>query len=85
MVLLAGDGDPVIPVADDRLDDADAQSAGIERVALLDMRLEIAEIARRIDQLARPSGKPGLGSASLSGLPSRLLAPCRSRSSLARR
>src|SRR5271170_868533 len=57
MVLLAGERDPVIPDAYDRLDDADAQSGHVERVALLDMRLEIADVARRIDPLARPPGK----------------------------
>src|SRR5271165_1467047 len=45
MVLLTDQRHPVIPDADNRLDDADAQSARVERVALLDMRLEIAEIA----------------------------------------
>ena len=59
MVLLADQRDPEIPDADDRLDDADAQPGRVERVALLDMRFEIADIARRIDPLARPSGKPG--------------------------
>ena len=59
MVLLADQRDPVVPDADDRLDDADAQSGRVERVALLDMRFEIADIARRIDPLARPSGKTG--------------------------
>ncbi len=51
--------DPEIPDADDRLDDADAQPGRVERVALLDMRFEIADIARRVDPLARPAGKPG--------------------------
>ena len=59
MILLADQRDAVVPDADDRLDDADAQPAGVERVALLDMRFEIADIMRRIDPLARPSGKAG--------------------------
>ena len=57
MVLFADQCDPVVPDADDRLDNADAQSGRVERVALLDMRFEIADVARRIDPLARPSGK----------------------------
>jgi hypothetical protein len=59
MVLFADQRDPVIPNADDRLDDADPQSGRVERVPLLDMRFEIADIARRIDPLTRPSGKAG--------------------------
>src|SRR5579862_2390106 len=49
VVLLAADGDPVVPAADDPLDDADALAGPFERAALLDMGLEIADIARRID------------------------------------
>jgi hypothetical protein len=45
VVLLADQGDFVVPDADDRLDDADAQTGGVERVALLDMSFEIADIA----------------------------------------
>jgi hypothetical protein len=61
MVLLAGDRDPVIPDADDALDDADPQSSGFERVALLDVGFEVAEIARGIESFARPSGIPAIG------------------------
>ena len=70
MVLLAGDGDPVVPVADDRLDDADAQAGRFQRVALLDMRFEIAEVARRLAAIARPAGIAGLA-------PARRAASCR--------
>ena len=62
--------DPVVPDADDRLDDADAQPAGVERVALLDMRFEIADITPGIDPLARSPAKPARCSASRSGVPS---------------
>src|SRR5712691_7041896 len=60
VVLLAAKGDPIIPDADDALDDADPRFGRIERVALLDMGFEVADIARRIDELARPAGKAGL-------------------------
>ncbi len=59
MVLLTGQNHAVIPDADDGLDDADAQPAGVERVALLDMRFEIADIMPGIDPLARTIGKAG--------------------------
>ena len=52
---------PEIADADDALDDADPQARRIERVALLDMRFEIAEIAAGFDLIARPAGEPGLG------------------------
>jgi len=32
MVLLAGDRDPVIPIADDRLDDTDLEAAAVEPI-----------------------------------------------------
>src|SRR5262249_55124934 len=57
VVLLAGQHHPVIPDTDDCLDDADAQPAGVKRVALLDMGFQIAEIARWVDALAQPSGE----------------------------
>jgi len=41
MVLLAVQSDAIVPNADDRLDHADAQPAGVEGVALLDMGFEI--------------------------------------------
>src|SRR5207248_2596530 len=44
----------------DALDDPDLRSDRIQRIALLDMGFEVADIARRIDELARPSGKPGI-------------------------
>ena len=61
MVLLAGKGQPVIPDPHDALDDPDAQSGGLQRVALFDMGFEIADIARRVERLARPAGIPRLG------------------------
>src|SRR6516225_1422177 len=59
MVLLAGHQDPVVPDADDRFDHADAQPGRVERVALLDMRFEIAGVTPGLDLLARPPGKSG--------------------------
>ena len=44
VVLLAGEIDAVLPDADDGRDDADRKPAAFERVALLDMRLEIADV-----------------------------------------
>ena len=61
MVLLAGDRDPVVPVADDRLDNPDLLARSVEHVALLDMSFEIADIAPGIELLARPAGEPGFG------------------------
>src|SRR5215472_586704 len=57
MVLLADEGDPVVPDADNRLDDADTQSAGVERVALLDMRFEVTNVTQWLDPLIGPLGK----------------------------
>src|SRR5205085_7240113 len=60
MVLLAGDRDPVVPVADDRFDDADLQPGRVEPIALLDMGFEVAEVAAGIEPLVRPAGEPCL-------------------------
>src|SRR5207245_1864703 len=59
VILLAVQSDAIVPNADDRLDHADAQPAGVERVALLDMRFKIADIMPGIDPLARTLGKAG--------------------------
>src|SRR5271169_6187416 len=59
MVLLAGHRDPVVPDADDRLDDTDAQSTRVERVALLDMGFEIPDVMPGVDPLAGTIGKAG--------------------------
>src|SRR5204862_5757791 len=61
VVLLAGDRDPIVPDADDPLDNAYPQPGGFERVALLDMGFEVAQIARWVDPLARPAGIQGIG------------------------
>ena len=45
VILLAGEGDPVLPDADDGGDDADLQRAAFERLALLDMGFEISDMA----------------------------------------
>ena len=44
MVLLADKIDPVLPDADDGGDDADRKPAAFERLALLDMRLQISDM-----------------------------------------
>ena len=60
MVLQAFEFDEESAAADDRGDDAEAQVMIFQVGALLDMRLQIAAIARRIDVLPRPAGKSGL-------------------------
>ncbi len=60
MVLLTRQRDHEIADADDRLDDPDAAAGRFERVALLDMRFEVADITRGIDLLTLPAGEPGL-------------------------
>src|SRR5215472_4499844 len=60
MVLLADEGDPIVPDADNRLDDADTQSARVERVALLDMRFEVTNVTQWLDPLI---GQPSKTSA----------------------
>jgi hypothetical protein len=52
MVLLADSRDPVLPDGDDRGDDSDLLPRGFEAVALLDMRLQIALVASRLNLLA---------------------------------
>src|SRR6185312_6453917 len=60
VVLLAGDRDPVVPVADDRLNDANAPAGRLQRAALLDMRLEIPHIALWLADDPLPFGIAGL-------------------------
>ena len=60
MVLHALEHDAEPMAADDGGDDADAPAGILQFGALLDMRLEIAAIARGIDHGARTSGEPGL-------------------------
>src|SRR5262249_44154892 len=55
------DGDPVVPVADDRLNDADLEPAAFEPIALFDMRFEITDVARWIELIARAAGEPRFG------------------------
>src|ERR1044072_8765135 len=57
VILFAGKTDPVLPDPDDGGDDADRQTAAFQRVALLDMRLQIAEVPSPLDGGARPAGK----------------------------
>src|SRR5207237_3918556 len=59
--VLTGDRDPVVPVADDRLDNPDLLARSVEHVALLDMSFEIADIAPGIELLARAVGESGFG------------------------
>ena len=60
MVLLAGEGDAVLPDADDGRDHADLQPAAFQRLALFDMRLEIADVAAAQSLQARAAGKSDL-------------------------
>src|SRR5438034_749346 len=60
VILLAGEGDPVLPDADDGGDDADAETVAFERPALLDMRLEIPDMAPAFGRGARAAGKTHL-------------------------
>ena len=60
VVLLAGEADPVLPDADDGGDDADLERAAFEHLALLDMRLEISDVAPALAGRARPAGETGL-------------------------
>ena len=49
VVLHALETDPVLPDADDAGDHAEAQAGRIELVALLDMRFQVAAVARRVE------------------------------------
>ena len=49
MVLLTMCNHPVLPTADDAGDDANALSGLIQVVTLFDMRLQITEVATRLD------------------------------------
>src|SRR5579864_145260 len=59
MILLAGEGDPVLPDADDRSDDPDAEMRTLKRASLLDVGLEISDMAASLGNLSRTVGKPG--------------------------
>ena len=61
------DAEPM--AADDRGDDADALAGVLQLGALLDMRLEIAAIARRVDHSRGRPANPACASASRSGVP----------------
>src|SRR6202171_1852807 len=58
MVLLTGKCDPVLPDADDGGDDADRETAALQRLALLDMRLEISDMPAAFGLRARAAGQP---------------------------
>ena len=60
MILLAGKCDPVLPDTDDGGDDADAEAAAFERLALLDMGLEISDVPAAFGLRARPAGEADL-------------------------
>src|SRR5215203_1301411 len=60
VVLLARRREAVLPDRDDCRDDANLEVAALERVALLDMRLDITRVAPGLELQARPAGKPGL-------------------------
>ena len=57
VVLLAGKGDAILPDADDRGDDADLEAAALEPVALLDVRLEIADVPPVLDRKPGAAGE----------------------------
>ena len=57
MILLAAEGDPVLPDTDDRGDDTDPEIAAFERPALLDMRFDISDMPPGFGPGARPAGK----------------------------
>ena len=60
VILLADKSDPVLPDADDGGDDADRKAAAFERLALLDMRLQISDVPPAFGLRARPAGKTHL-------------------------
>ncbi len=64
MVLLADEIDLVLPDADDGGHHADRELAAFERVALLDMRLQISDVASRLGGDARAAESPMSASAS---------------------
>src|SRR5882757_11134229 len=61
VILFAVKNDPVLPDSDDGSDDSDLEIAAFERLALFDMRLDIADVPPALDQHARPAGKPDIG------------------------
>ena len=60
VILLAAEGDAVLPDTDDGGDDADRKTAAFKRPALLDMRLEISDMPPAFGLGARPAGKTGV-------------------------
>jgi hypothetical protein len=56
VILLAGKADLVLPDPDDGGDDADCETFAFERLALLDMRLEISDMSPELGGHARPAG-----------------------------
>ena len=68
VILLAGKHDPVLPDADDGRDDADLECAAFERLALLDMGLDISAMASAFDVDACPAGESSLAQRIAHGL-----------------
>ena len=60
VILLAIEGDPVLPDTYDGSDDADAEIAALECFALLNMRFEISDMPPAFSLHARPAGKTHL-------------------------
>ena len=60
MILFADKIDAVLPDADDGGDDADRKAAALQRLALLDMGLQVADMPPALDADAWPAGKPDL-------------------------
>src|SRR5579872_2342594 len=59
VILLAGHGDPILPDADDRGDNPDAETGALEGPPLFDMGLEISDVPAALHQLSRAAGKAG--------------------------
>jgi len=57
VILFAGKGDPVLPDTDDGSDDANTECTAFERPALLDVGLQISDMAAALGLRARTAGK----------------------------
>src|SRR5439155_4106713 len=60
VVLLAGEGDAVLPDPDDGRDDSDSEAAAFERLALFDMSFEISDMPVAFVPRAGAAGEPGV-------------------------
>src|ERR1700712_197723 len=60
VILLAGEADPILPYPDDGGDHADGETAGLEHLALLDMRLQITDMPSGFGTQAAPPSQTGI-------------------------